>query len=77
VGELTWSEQERRRLVRLCAVLTGDPAAADDLAHEVASERPDGLPVAQPEGRDELGEWLEREELAELVDSACSSWSSA
>jgi RNA polymerase sigma-70 factor (ECF subfamily) len=112
VGELTWSEHERHRLVRLCAVLTGDPAAADDLAqetlleawrirdrltdptgrrawldaiarnvchrwrvrtarrraHEVAPDRSDGRPVAEPEGRDELGEWLEREELVELVD---------
>ena len=38
MGELTWSEQERRRLVRLCAVLTGDPAAADDLAQETLLE---------------------------------------
>lgn len=29
-----WSAQERRRVARLCAVLTGDPAAADDLAQE-------------------------------------------
>ena len=38
MGELTWSEQERHRLVRLCAVLTGDPAAADDLAQETLLE---------------------------------------
>lgn len=29
-----WSAQERRRVSRLCVVLTGDPAAADDLAQE-------------------------------------------
>ncbi len=114
MGELTWSEQERRRLVRLCAVLTGDPAAADDLAqetlleawrirdrlvdpggrrpwldaiarnvchrwrvrtarrsaHELGSDRPDDEPGAPPAHRDELGEWLEREELVELLDRA-------
>ena len=114
MGELTWSEQERRRLVRLCALLTGDPAAADDLAqdtlleawrirdrltdpsgrrawldaiarnvchrwrvrnarcraHELGSGRPDEHPGAPEPGRDELAEWLEQEELAELVDRA-------
>jgi RNA polymerase sigma factor (sigma-70 family) len=112
--ELTWSEHERRRLVRLCALLTGDPAAADDLAqdtlleawrirdrltdpsgqaawldaiarnvchrwrvrnarrgaHEVASDRPDEEPGSPHAGRDDLGEWLEQEELTELVDRA-------
>ena len=112
--QTTWSEQERRRLVRLCALLTGDPAAADDLAqetllqawrirdrltdpsgqrawldaiarnvchrwrvrtarlraHELGSDRPDEEPGAPDAGRDELGEWLEQEELAELVDRA-------
>ena len=29
-----WSAQERQRVARLCSVLTGDPAAADDLAQE-------------------------------------------
>jgi RNA polymerase sigma-70 factor (ECF subfamily) len=32
--EQVWSEPERRRMVRLCATLSGDPAAADDLAQE-------------------------------------------
>ena len=32
--EQVWSEPERRRVVRLCATLTGDPTAADDLAQE-------------------------------------------
>lgn len=32
--EQVWSEPERRRVVRLCARLTGDVAAADDLAQE-------------------------------------------
>lgn len=33
-----WSEQERSRLTRLCAVLTGDRAAAEDLAQETLLE---------------------------------------
>jgi RNA polymerase sigma factor (sigma-70 family) len=33
-----WSEHERRRVTRLCAVLTGDHAAADDLAQETLLE---------------------------------------
>jgi RNA polymerase sigma-70 factor (ECF subfamily) len=32
--EQVWSEPERRRLARLCTVLTGDPDVADDLAQE-------------------------------------------
>ena len=32
--EQVWSEPQRRRVVRLCATLSGDPAAADDLAQE-------------------------------------------
>src|SRR5262249_32603723 len=33
-----WSEQERRRVTRLCAVRSGDPAAAEDLAQETLLE---------------------------------------
>lgn len=33
-----WSEQERRRVTRLCAVLSGDPLAAEDLAQETLLE---------------------------------------
>lgn len=33
-----WRESERRRLVRLCAVLTGDGQAAEDLAQETLLE---------------------------------------
>jgi RNA polymerase sigma factor (sigma-70 family) len=29
-----WSERERRRVTRLCALLSGDPASAEDLAQE-------------------------------------------
>jgi RNA polymerase sigma-70 factor (ECF subfamily) len=32
--EQVWSEPARRRVVRLCATLSGDPSAADDLAQE-------------------------------------------
>lgn len=112
--ELTWSAQERARLVRLCALLTGDAAAADDLAqdtlleawrirdrltdpsgqrawldaiarnvchrwrvgtarrhaHELGTARPEDGPGSPEAGRDEMGEWLEHEELAELVGRA-------
>ena len=37
MGEL-WSERERRRVTRLCAVLTDDPSAAEDLAQETMLE---------------------------------------
>jgi RNA polymerase sigma factor (sigma-70 family) len=33
-----WSESERRRLTRLCAVLSGDTGAAEDLAQETLLE---------------------------------------
>jgi RNA polymerase sigma factor (sigma-70 family) len=33
-----WTDTERRRLVRLCAAITGDRAAADDLAQETLLE---------------------------------------
>lgn len=99
---------------RLCAVLTGDPTAADDLAqetllqawqirdrlvdpdargpwldaiarhvcrrwrarqgrigvHELASGRPGDEPGAPYAGRDDLGDHLEQEELASLVERA-------
>jgi RNA polymerase sigma factor (sigma-70 family) len=35
---MTVTESERRRLVRLCAVLSGDPGAAEDLAQETLLE---------------------------------------
>src|SRR3954467_7707184 len=34
----SWTEHERRRLTRLCAVLTGDSSAAEDLAQETLLE---------------------------------------
>jgi RNA polymerase sigma factor (sigma-70 family) len=37
-GDMIWSERERRRLTRLCAVLSGDPGAAEDLAQETLLE---------------------------------------
>ena len=33
-----WTDAERRRLARLCARITGDPAAAEDLAQETLLE---------------------------------------
>jgi RNA polymerase sigma-70 factor (ECF subfamily) len=33
-ADAVWSEGERRRVTRLCAVLSGDPSAAEDLAQE-------------------------------------------
>jgi RNA polymerase sigma factor (sigma-70 family) len=113
VDEL-WSEHERRRVTRLCAVLTGDPSAAEDLAqetmleawrirhrlvdpsgqspwldaiarnvcrrwrvrrgrlvsHELPSDRPEGPEGAAGHGHDPLGDLLEKEELAELLDRA-------
>jgi RNA polymerase sigma factor (sigma-70 family) len=33
-----WSEHERRRVLRLCAVISGEPAAAEDLAQQVMLE---------------------------------------
>ena len=38
LGEGAWLDLERRRLVRLCAVLTGDHAVAEDLAQETLLE---------------------------------------
>src|SRR4051812_34436705 len=38
VTEATWSDAERRRVTRLCAFLTGDPEAAEDLAQETMLE---------------------------------------
>jgi RNA polymerase sigma factor (sigma-70 family) len=113
MGEL-WSERERRRVTRLCAVLTDDPSAAEDLAqetmreawrirhrlvdpsgqgpwldaiarnvchrwrvrrgrlasHELPSERPEGSEGSVRDGHDPLGDLLEKEELAELLERA-------
>jgi RNA polymerase sigma factor (sigma-70 family) len=113
--DAVWSEGERRRVTRLCSVLTGDPTVADDLAqetllqawrirhrlvdpsghrpwmdaiarhvcrrwavrrarlagHEVSTDRPEhqqGHPAYA--GHDQLGDLLEREELADLLDRA-------
>jgi RNA polymerase sigma-70 factor (ECF subfamily) len=33
-----WSEQERRRVTRLCVAISGDPSSADDLAQETLLE---------------------------------------
>ena len=38
LGEGTWLGSERRRLVRLCAAITGDREAAEDLAQETLLE---------------------------------------
>ena len=38
LGEGAWLDLERRRLVRLCAVITGDHAVAEDLAQETLLE---------------------------------------
>ena len=38
LGEGAWLDSERRRLVRLCASITGDQAVAEDLAQETLLE---------------------------------------
>jgi RNA polymerase sigma-70 factor (ECF subfamily) len=38
IGEAVWLESERRRLVRLCAAMSGDREAAEDLAQETLLE---------------------------------------
>lgn len=38
LGEATWLHAERRRLVRLCATISGDREAAEDLAQETLLE---------------------------------------
>jgi len=109
-----WSEPERRRIARLCALLSGDATAAEDLAqetlleawrirdrlvdpsgsgpwldaiarnvcrrwrvrhgrihgHEVSAATPEDQPGTAYDGRDELADLLEKEELAELLDRA-------
>jgi RNA polymerase sigma factor (sigma-70 family) len=37
-AEAWWSERERRRVTRLCAVLSGEPSVAEDLAQETLLE---------------------------------------
>jgi RNA polymerase sigma factor (sigma-70 family) len=62
-----WSDQERRRLTRLCAVLSGDPAAADDLAQEAMLEAwRIRHRLVDPSGR---GPWLDA-----IARNVCHRW---
>jgi len=63
----SWTEHERRRLTRLCAVLTGDSSAAEDLAQETLLEAwriRDRL--VDPSGR---GPWLDA-----IARNVCLRW---
>jgi RNA polymerase sigma-70 factor (ECF subfamily) len=63
----SWTEPERRRLTRLCAVLTGDPAAADDLAQETLLEAwRIRHRLVDPSGR---GPWLDA-----IARNVCHRW---
>jgi RNA polymerase sigma factor (sigma-70 family) len=65
--EHLWSEHEQRRLTRLCAVITGDPGAADDLAQETLLEawrHRDGL--VDPSGQ---RAWLDA-----IARNVCRRW---
>jgi len=63
----SWNEQERRRLTRLCAVLTGDPAAAEDLAQETLLEAwRIRHRLVDPTGR---GPWLDA-----IARNVCRRW---
>lgn len=62
-----WSEHERRRLTRLCAVLTGEPAAADDLAQETLLQAwRIRQRLVDPSGR---GPWLDA-----IARHVCRRW---
>jgi RNA polymerase sigma factor (sigma-70 family) len=65
--EHPWTEHERRRVTRLCAVITGDASAADDLAQETLLEAwrvRDRL--VEPSGR---GPWLDA-----IARNVCRRW---
>jgi RNA polymerase sigma-70 factor (ECF subfamily) len=63
----SWTEHERRRLTRLCAVLTGDAGAADDLAQETLLEAwRIRHRLVDPTGR---GPWLDA-----IARNVCRRW---
>jgi RNA polymerase sigma factor (sigma-70 family) len=65
--EHLWSEHEQRRLTRLCAVITGDPGSAEDLAQEAMLEawrHRDRL--VDPSGH---GAWLDA-----IARNVCRRW---
>jgi RNA polymerase sigma factor (sigma-70 family) len=62
-----WREPERRRLVRLCAVVSGDPGAAEDLAQETLLEAwRNAHKLHDPAGADK---WL-----AAIARNVCRRW---
>src|SRR3954453_3752005 len=62
-----WTERERRRVTRLCAVLTGDPSAAEDLAQETMLEAwRIRHRLVDPSG---LGPWLDA-----IARNVCRRW---
>jgi RNA polymerase sigma-70 factor (ECF subfamily) len=71
VGQLTqpdlWQEAERRRLVRLCAAVSGDRDAAEDLAQETLLEAwRNAHKLRDPAGADR---WL-----AAIARNVCRRW---
>src|SRR3954470_998446 len=63
----SWTEHERRRLTRLCAVLTGDSSAAEDLAQETLLEAwRIRHRLVDPSGR---GPWLDA-----IARNVCHRW---
>jgi RNA polymerase sigma-70 factor (ECF subfamily) len=62
-----WGEADRRRLVRLCAAVTGDREAAEDLAQETLLEAwRNAHKLRDPAGRDR---WL-----AAIARNVCRRW---
>ena len=67
-AEVTWGEPERRRLIRLCAAITGDRDAAEDLAQETLLEAwRNAHKLCDPSGADR---WL-----AAIARNVCLRWS--
>lgn len=65
---MSWQEAERRRLVRLCAAITGDHQAAEDLAQETLLEAwRNAHKLTDPAGADR---WL-----AAVARNVCLRWS--
>src|SRR5215208_7950637 len=65
--DMMWSEPERRRVTRLCAVLSGDPGAAEDLAQETLLEAwRVRHRLVDPSGR---GPWLDA-----IARHVCRRW---